>query len=97
MINIIDYIPTGHQNAISRVRLRELTGLSDRDLREAISEAGIDHAIINMQNGAGYFIPDVTDPEDVLLLKRYIAQEDNRIRSMIMRTSGANMLLGAVL
>lgn len=94
--SILDYIPTGHRNAISRRRLRELTGMTDRNLREAISAAGADAAIVNMQNGEGYFIPDENDPEDIWILQQYIFQEDSRIRSMILRTSGANEMLERV-
>lgn len=93
MKSITDYIPIGHRNAISRARLREITGLSDRKVRKAISDAGIDTAIVNMQNGDGYFIPDPMDAEDVRLLQQYLYQEDSRIRNLMMRSSGANYML----
>ena len=56
---ILDYIPTGHNNAITREALQSLTHLSDRKIRVLIAEANKsapdDVLIINLQDGMGYF------------------------------------------
>lgn len=38
--------------------------------------------ILNMQNGDGYFIPDMNDLEDVRLLAKYVRQEESRLKSI---------------
>lgn len=56
-MDIVDYIPFGRKNAITRTRLRIVTGLNDRQIREQISQARRDTVILNMQDGKGYFRP----------------------------------------
>lgn len=61
-MNIIDYIGTGKESAITRASLRALTGLSDRKVRLLIAQARKDGCMIaNAQNGGGYFIPSDLD------------------------------------
>ena len=60
-MNILDYIPVGHKNAISREVLAAVTQLSDRKLRDLISEINQNdddsQIIVNLQDGKGYFRP----------------------------------------
>ena len=57
--SIIDYIPEGKENAITRDRLCTVTGLPDRKVREEIEQARRRGAIIiNAQDGAGYYRSD---------------------------------------
>ena len=57
-MKIIDYIPVGHKNAVTRKQLVILTGLSDRKIRNMIQEeCNREHPILNMQDGKGYFQP----------------------------------------
>ena len=77
-MNIVDYIPFGKENAISRKRLSQITGLKDRDLREAISKARRETVIINLSNGQGYFQP-IKGKEDNLVVK-YFNQENSRLK-----------------
>lgn len=72
---IIDIIPTGHENAITRKRLHAITGLPDRTIREAISRGN--EVVINLQDGKGYFKPDPVKDRD--FLKRYMLQEHSRM------------------
>ena len=67
-IKIVDYIPFGKENAISRQQLERVTGLSDRDVREAISLARRNTVILNLSNGKGYFQP-IQGEEDDLVVK----------------------------
>ena len=77
-IKIVDYIPFGKENAISRQQLERVTGLSDRDVREAISMARRNTVILNLSNGKGYFQP-IQGEEDDLVVK-YFKQEDSRLK-----------------
>lgn len=77
-IKIVDYIPFGKENAISRQQLERVTGLSDRDVREAISLARRNTVILNLSNGKGYFQP-IQGKEDDLVVK-YFKQEDSRLK-----------------
>ena len=79
-IKIVDYIPFGKENAISRQQLERVTGLSDRDVREAISLARRNTVILNLSNGKGYFQP-IQGEEDDLVVK-YFKQEDSRLKRM---------------
>ena len=54
-MDIVDYIPFGRENAVTRTQLRIMTGLNDRQIREQISQARRDTVILNMQDGKGYF------------------------------------------
>lgn len=87
-MDIINYIPKGRNNAISRTSLRIQTGLSDRAMREEISQARRYNCIINLQNGAGYYIPD-TDEE----IQRFILQETRRAKSIFWCLKGAKKAL----
>lgn len=67
-MNILDFIPYGRENAVSRSFLVSLTGLPDRSIREAIqatNESGT--AIICCEAGTGYF-----RPKTVAEAERYI-------------------------
>lgn len=55
-MELLDLIPEGKLKAISRERLAELSGLSDRRMREAIAQLRDDGAVIlNDQDGRGYY------------------------------------------
>lgn len=71
-------IPVGRENARQRKDLVSFTGINDRVIRRAIEES--DLPIVN--NGYGYFIPDLTDPGDVTELRAYINQERRRMASI---------------
>lgn len=48
-MKIIDYIPVGHKNAVTRKQLVILTGLSDRKIRNMIQEeCNREHPILNI-------------------------------------------------
>ena len=77
-IKIVDYIPFGKENAISRQQLERVTGLSDRDVREAISLARRNTVILNLSNGKGYFQPIQGEVDDLVV--KYFKQEDSRLK-----------------
>lgn len=83
MRQIIDVVPYGHDNAITRAELSCRTGLSDRELRDQINKSK--ELIINLQDGKGYFKPL---PEEaplvetwVKIMRSRICEENKRIRA----------------
>lgn len=81
-INILDYIRVGHDNSITRAELSDLTGIDDRTIRDMIHYARRDIPILNMQDGRGYFIPDMNILEERMMLMKYIRQEESRLKSI---------------
>ena len=81
--DILDYIPTGHANAVTREELCRRTGIYDRAMRSLIHNARMKTRILNMQDGTGYFIPDMNQEYDRLLLKRHVVQEESRAKNIL--------------
>ena len=79
MQQIIDLIPTGHDNAISRERLCCLTGMNDREIRRAIGELNESGNVI-LNRGKGYFRYDAET--DRYYLQNYLAVEQGRVRTL---------------
>lgn len=90
---IKDYIPTGHENAISRKELSELSGIDDRNVRRSIAQARRNTPIINLQDGDGYFIPDPSNSVDMELLRRFVKQEEARLKSIGWSLKAARKML----
>lgn len=79
--DILDYIPIGKENAVTRQYLCCKTGLTDRDVRHEIHEARKRVPVLNMQDGVGYFIPDLTREEERNFLQTWVLQEEARLKS----------------
>lgn len=76
ILNVIDYIPVGHKNAVTRQYLTTVTGLDDRTIRRMIEkECTREHPILNMQDRKGYFQPAANEMH---LVKQYLTQENHR-------------------
>lgn len=92
---ILDYIPTGHNNAVTRETLQSLTHLSDRKIRVLIAEANKsapdDVLIINLQDGMGYFRPA---PDEDYLVRVWRMQEKARGISVDESVDAADRYLG---
>lgn len=78
-MNLVDFIPYGHDNAITSNQLGALTGLCSRDIRKIISQAKRDTLIVNLQDGKGYFKPTKDERE---LVERYLKQEESRFKTI---------------
>ena len=78
-IDIVNCIPIGRDNAISRQELCIKTGLSDRKVRNMIKMARRNIVILNIQDGSGYFLPGV---DDTALVRKYLKQEERRAKSI---------------
>lgn len=81
-MKITDYIPVGRKNAVTRRRLRQLTGLSDRMLRLEIQRARRTHIILNLSDGRGYYQPDLEIPSERAEIIDYVRQEESRLKSI---------------
>lgn len=79
---IMNVIPVGHKNAVTRQRLCISTGMDDRRIRKAIHEARREIIILNLQDGSGYYIPDMEDETDKAELKKFVKQEESRLKSI---------------
>lgn len=98
---IVDYIPVGRNNAITRTELLNLcirNGLvsgelshttQDREMRRLIEKARLDYTILNLSNGNGYYRVSRDDLQD---LQRYIRQEEKRAKSTFKNISMAKKL-----
>lgn len=82
-MNIIDFIPKGHKNAISRQNLCIKTGLKDRVVRALIEEARRETIIISNNDGSGYWLfPDDPTPEEKQMLYKFVKQQESRAKSI---------------
>jgi len=100
--SIIDLIPLGFSNAISREELTRLCdefGLiepdtvdKDRAMRQLMRKAKREVAILSRQFG-GYFRPDVNNTEDVVEIRKYILREQKRAKSVFASLKKAYDLL----
>lgn len=79
---IMNLIPVGHENAVTRQQLCISTGMNDRRIRKAIAEARREIIILNLQDGNGYYVPDMEDDVDKAELKRFVKQEEHRLKSI---------------
>lgn len=76
-MNIIDLIPRGKENAITRERLCEITGMHDRTVRGYIHAARENGEMIISSTGRkGYYLP--TNREEV---SRFIGQQKSYIKN----------------
>ena len=74
---IVDYIPKGKENKISRQSLALCTGLPDRSVRRLISAARADgHAIVGDPEG-GYYMAE--NDADVRLLLAELASRMGKL------------------
>ena len=76
-VTVLNHIGFGKQNACPRVRLAELTGMNDRQMRRCIEILRRDFIILNDQDGKGYY-----RPADAKEVRRYYYQELNRVRAI---------------
>lgn len=100
-ITIVDLIPIGRDNAISRdylVTLCVQNGLvddnknpesKDRAMRRLLEKSRLDYTILNLSNGEGYYRPSREDLQD---LQKYIRQEESRAKATFRNISNAKAL-----
>ncbi len=98
-MNIVDYIPEGRENAVSRAELARLTGMPDRNIRDAIKAANRaltakNRAILSTSGKSGYWISASREEMEAYLAEssrrsRSQYQNDAPIRELVRRMGGA--------
>lgn len=92
-INIIEYIPEGQENAISRKDLCRLTGLTDRNVRNLIEAARRETIIISNNDGSGYWLyPEDPTEREKEMLHKFVKQQENRAKSIFYALRPARLL-----
>ena len=79
IIDILEYIPYGKENAITRTTLCMITGLNDRSMRESINRARKRAVVINLSDGSGYYRPTDNEVTEVIRFKK---QEESRAKDV---------------
>ena len=102
MINVLNAIPYGKENAISKSELIALTGLSERQIRQQIKELNAQltkegTAILSSSQYKGYW-----KSKDIAEMKAYIRESKHRqqalmkndapIQNLIYKTEGVNLV-----
>lgn len=77
-MDILDFIPFGKENAVSRSYLRSVVGINDRQIRAMIRAASTPaHPVVT--SAKGYFQPT---ERDYMAVQAYCRQESARQRSV---------------
>lgn len=94
-INIIDYIPRGHENGISKGNLSMVTSLPERAVRKAINKhnASGKETIVNVSDGFGYFLIGAGEEH---YLYEYIGQESSRARLLMQKVEGVQKYAASI-
>jgi biotin operon repressor len=90
-MEIINLIPFGSNNCVSRYHLCMASGMPDRAVRkeiERLRKSGI--CILNHQDGRGYYRPT---KQDRPLVEMYLRQEENRAKSIFQGLCGVRHFL----
>lgn len=101
-MKIIDIIPYGKENAVTRDYLNKKTGIPDRDIRDAIKQANKEleqfgEAILSSSGSRGYWrTNDIAEMQRYLAESRHrcksTAQNDEPIRRIVAQKTGQKMI-----
>lgn len=96
-MEIINYIPEGYENAISRKDLCRITGMKDREMRAAIENARRETIIISSCDGSGYWLfPTDPTPEEKQMLRKYVKQQESRAKSIFYALKPARKMMKGI-
>jgi len=76
-MNIVDYIPKGKENAISRANLMLKTGFCDRDIRIKIPKARSQGVNIIFNPKGGYYIAESIEEK-----RKFVKSMDSRVMAI---------------
>lgn len=93
-MNIIDYLSVGRNHPTTRTELMIATGLTDRQIRDDIEAARASTGILNMSDGKGYFIPDMSDPVEYMLAVKFANQQKSRAKSIMAGVEALERMIG---
>lgn len=79
-MDILQYIPIGRKNAISRYVIADRAGICERKVRGMIREVNNTgrSLIIADTSAGGYFVPDLSEEADRACYNAYLRQERHR-------------------
>lgn len=93
-MNIADYIPNGKENAVSRAKLAQFTGLPDRENRREIERlrpillANRGIWIMSKSGARGYWLTD-----DLSEMRLFVNEADSRIAAIMESTAALRIYL----
>lgn len=89
---VLNVMPIGFDNRLSRKALSGICNLSDRQVRKAIEEIvqSGQAIIINMKKG--YFIPNLKNEKDKKYYNLFISQEQSRITNLQKKMKSYNKM-----
>lgn len=93
--DVYNALKIGKQNAVSRMELGNVTGFRDRMIREAIESLRHTKAILNLDQGDGYYIPE-SNTQGRHEAALWIRKQNTRMRSMKAATRGAERFIGTI-
>lgn len=79
---VLNVMPVGFDNRLSRKALIGICGLSDRQVRKAIEDIVESKQAIIINMHKGYFIPNLEDKTDRDYYRLFISQEQSRITKL---------------
>ena len=82
-MTLLNAIPYGRKNAVSRSELADLTGLPDRAIRKGIKDLNAElakhgEAILSSSSGKGYW-----QTNDIAEMKQYLAESRHRQQKIL--------------
>lgn len=89
-MNILEQIPYGAENGVSRAELAQRNRKDDRQTREDVGRARECACILNLQDGRGYFRPTEEERD---LVEHWVRQEEARMRTARRALKGAKRWL----
>lgn len=88
-IQVSDFLLHGQENAVPRRHLRQLTGLTDRDLRRRIQEERLAGVPILSDNQNGYFLPE--NEQELRYFVRSMRSRAKEIEAVAAAVEGADV------
>ena len=89
---VYNALGVGKEQAVSRRELSSRTGIRDRGVREAIEALRSDMAVLNLERGKGYYIPEPT-AQGKREAAQWLARQERRVRSLKAAQRGARRFL----
>lgn len=88
-MNLLQYIPRGKRNAISRYDLSRITGIDERTIRKKIKEyVELGIPVLSSSHHKGYWMA-----EHITEIEEYIKECDSRSKSLYLTNKNLRKLL----
>lgn len=94
---VLNVMPVGFDNRLSRKALISICGLSDRQVRKAIEDIVESKQAIIINMHKGYFIPNLENKTDRDYYRLFISQEESRINKLNKKMKSYNKMSEKIL